>query len=242
MAAGPAGVAAAVERLSAELRSAGDPARAAHDQGYLKSEYEHLGVTVPAVRSIAKAFVRAERPDRDTVVSLVDQLWTGRVYDRRMLGVELVLATPKLWSTADLPWIEGLVRHSHTWALVDGLATITVGRIVAADAGSLDVLDQWVVADDFWVRRAAVLGLRDATKAGREWDRFERYADLLLDEREFFVRKALGWVAREVGRPHPELVSPWVRSNLGRMSGVTFREAVKYLPDGDELTAAWKAR
>jgi 3-methyladenine DNA glycosylase AlkD len=242
MAAGPAGVAAVAAGLTDQLRAAGDLARAAHDQGYLKSEYEHLGVAVPKVRSIAKAFVRGQQLDHATVVALVDELWTGAIYDRRGLGAELVLATPKLWSTADLPWIERLVRDSHTWALVDGLATIAVGRIVVADPAALDVLDRWVHADDFWVRRTAVLGLRDVAKAGREWARFERYADLLLDEREFFIRKALGWVAREVGRLHPELVSPWVRANLGRMSGVTFREAVKYLPDGAELTAAWKAR
>jgi hypothetical protein len=31
-----------------------------------------------------------------------------------------------------------------------------------------------------------------------------------------------------------------VRANLGRMSAVTIREAVKYLPDGPDLLAAWK--
>jgi 3-methyladenine DNA glycosylase AlkD len=93
-----------------------------------------------------------------------------------------------------------------------------------------------------WVRRTSVLGLRDLCRSGREWDRFERAADVLLAEREFFIRKALGWVSRETGRRHPELVSPWVRANLDRMNAVTIREAVKYLPDGDELLAAWKRR
>ena len=109
-------------------------------------------------------------------------------------------------------------------------------------AAALDVLEAWVHADDMWVRRTSVLGLRDLAKAGREWDRFERAADVLLDEREFFIRKALGWVSRETGRRHPELVSPWVRANLARMNPVTIREAVKYLPDGPELLALWRAR
>jgi 3-methyladenine DNA glycosylase AlkD len=102
------------------------------------------------------------------------------------------------------------------------------------------VLETWVGSDDMWVRRTSVLGLRDLCTAGREWERFERAADVLLAEREFFIRKALGWVSRETGRRHPELVSRWVRANLGRMSGVTIREAVKYLPDGPDLLAAWK--
>lgn len=237
-----AAVVAVAARLTDELRAIGDPARAESERAYLKSSYVHLGSSVPGVRSVAKAHVRASRPTHDELVALVDQLWDTDVYERRLLGVELIVATPKLWGTADLPWIEGLVRNCHTWALVDGLATIAVGRIAATDPAALDVLDRWVGSDDMWVRRTSVLGLRDLCKAGREWDRFERAADVLLAEREFFVRKALGWVSRETGRRHPELVSPWVRANLARMNAVTIREAVKYLPDGDELLADWRRR
>jgi 3-methyladenine DNA glycosylase AlkD len=86
-----------------------------------------------------------------------------------------------------------------------------------------------------------VLGLRGLLRDGHEFDRFERYADTLLTEREFFIRKVLGWVARDTGRHHPATVSAWVRANLAQMSGVTIREAVKYLPDGEELLTRWKA-
>lgn len=237
-----AGVAAAAARLTDELRALGDPARASSERAYLKSSYVHLGSSVPGVRSVAKAYVKAQRPSHDHLVALVDELWGSDVYERRLLGVELLAATPKLWGVGDLPWIERLLRNCHTWALVDGLATIVVGRIAAADPAALDVLDGWVGSDDMWVRRTSVLGLRDLCKVGREWDRFERSADVLLAEREFFIRKALGWVSRETGRRHPELVSRWVRANLTRMNAVTIREAVKYLPDGDELLAAWKSR
>jgi 3-methyladenine DNA glycosylase AlkD len=231
-----------VAALTDELRRAGNPARAETERAYLKSSYVHLGSSVPGVRSVAKAWVKSNRPTHDDVVALVDALWDTDVYERRLLGVELILATPKDWGVADLPWIEHLVRHCHTWALVDGLATTAVGRIAVADPAALDVLEAWVHSDDMWVRRTSVLGLRDLAKAGREWDRFERAADVLLDEREFFIRKALGWVSRETGRRHPELVSPWVRRNLARMNPVTIREAVKYLPDGPELLALWRAR
>lgn len=233
---------AIAERLTDELRQIGSPERAVSERAYLKSSYVHFGSSVPGVRSVAKAHVRSSRPTHDDVVALVDELWDTDVYERRLLGVELITATPKLWRAADLPWIERLLRNCHTWALVDGLATTAVGRIAATDPAAFDVLEAWVGSDDMWVRRTSVLGLRDLCRSGREWDRFERAADVLLAEREFFIRKALGWVSRETGRRHPELVSPWVRANLDRMNAVTIREAVKYLPDGDELLAAWKRR
>ena len=51
----------------------------------------------------------------------------------------------------------------------------------------------------------------------------------MLNEREFFIRKAIGWVLREVSKSHPNVVRAWVEPRLGQMSGVTRREALKYL-------------
>ena len=59
--------------------------------------------------------------------------------------------------------------------------------------------------------------------------RFTRYAGPMLAEREFFVRKAAGWVLRELSRRDPDWVAAWTRAHLAEMSGVTFREAVRHL-------------
>ncbi len=64
-----------------------------------------------------------------------------------------------------------------------------------------------------------------------DFDRFARYADAMLDEREFFMRKAIGWVLRETSKSRPELVYDWIRPRASPVSGVTLREAVKYLSD-----------
>ena len=65
----------------------------------------------------------------------------------------------------------------------------------------------------------------------RHWLRFVRYADALLDERELFLRKAIGWVLREVSKRSPRLVEEFVQERLGRLSGATLREAVRRLPE-----------
>ncbi len=56
------------------------------------------------------------------------------------------------------------------------------------------------------IRAAAnVFGVNTWTST-RIWSRFCTIADDLLDEREFFVRKAIGWVLREAGKRRPDLV------------------------------------
>ena len=63
-----------------------------------------------------------------------------------------------------------------------------------------------------------------------DFGRFGRYADGMLEENEFFVRKAIGWVLREVSKKRPEVVFDWIAPRADRASGVTMREGVKYLP------------
>jgi 3-methyladenine DNA glycosylase AlkD len=68
-------------------------------------------------------------------------------------------------------------------------------------------------------------------RGGGDCARFSRYAHSMLGQREFFIRKAIGWVLREVSKKRPQLVRDWLRPRRARLSGVTLREAVKYLPD-----------
>jgi 3-methyladenine DNA glycosylase AlkD len=55
----------------------------------------------------------------------------------------------------------------------------------------------------------------------------------MLEEREFFIRKAIGWVLRETGKRRPDLVTAWLEPRASRAAGLTVREAVKHLPDED---------
>jgi 3-methyladenine DNA glycosylase AlkD len=60
----------------------------------------------------------------------------------------------------------------------------------------------------------------------------------MLDEREFFIRKAIGWVLRETSKKRPDLVYHWVLPRASRTSGVTRREAVKHLSDQQRAAIA----
>ena len=93
-------------------------------------------------------------------------------------------------------------------------------------------LDRWAEDDDFWLRRSALLALLEALRrGGGDFPRFSRYADLMLEEKEFFIRKAIGWVLRDTARKRPDMVYEWLLPRAARASGVTLREAVKPLTD-----------
>ena len=63
-----------------------------------------------------------------------------------------------------------------------------------------------------------------------------------LPDTEFFVRKAIGWVLREVAPRHPREVSAWLRAHIDTISLVTLREPLRRLPDAAELRDLYDRR
>lgn len=223
------------DRLERAIAAVGTPERATKEKRYLKSDLTFLGATVWQIRAEVKAAVRAApAPDHDQLLALVEELWARPVFERRMAASVLLEMRTDLLSASDLARVERLLRESLTWALVDGLAVDVVGAVLAADPdGTVAVMDQWSTDEDFWIRRAALLAWLRPLRHGAGLDRFLSYADAMLDEKEFFIRKAIGWVLREVGKRRPEEVSSWLGPRTHRASGVTMREATKYLSGAD---------
>jgi 3-methyladenine DNA glycosylase AlkD len=226
---------ALANRLERALMAVGTPERAVQEKRYLKSDLTFLGATVWQIRAEVKAAARAvPELDHDRLLGWAEALWSRPVFERRMAATVLVELRTDLLSVDDLPFVERLLRESHTWALVDGLAVDVVGAILAADRErTARVLDRWSTDGDFWIRRTALLAWLQPLRNGVPLDRFLTYADAMLHEREFFIRKAIGWVLREVGKRRPTEVTAWLAPRTGRASGVTMREAVKYLANAD---------
>jgi 3-methyladenine DNA glycosylase AlkD len=235
-----------VEWIVRELHAAADERRAIAEKKYLKSDLDFLGVSMPAMRSVVKRFL-AQRPatSRVELTALARALWSAPVFERRAVAVELLIARDDLLTTHDMRLAERLIRGSKTWALVDPLAVAVAGGLVSRFPVEAATLDRWARDEDFWVRRAAILALLGPLRRGEgDFARFARYADGMLEETEFFIRKAIGWVLRETSKKRPDLVYDWLAPRAGRASGVTVREAVKYLSarQRDEVTRAYRSR
>ena len=232
-----------VGEINAELRLRGTPERAQHEKAYLKSTREHYGTSVPAIRSIAKAVGR-QHPniDHDDLVATVRALWSMPAHEDRMVAVELLEVYADRLGPADMALVEQMLRESGTWALVDSLAASVAGKLVEHQPELGEVLDRWSVDDDFWIRRSSLLALLVPLRRGDgDFERFARYADAMLEEKEFFIRKAIGWVLRDTARKRPAIVFTWLLPRAGRASGVTLREAVKPLSDQQREAIASQA-
>jgi 3-methyladenine DNA glycosylase AlkD len=219
--------------LGAALEARGEAGYAEGAKRYLKSDLDFYGTRMPLIRRTVRDF-RKERPDlsRPALLRLVKESWSRPVHEMRLAAILLLAGDVDRLRATDLGVVENMLRTSFTWAYVDPLAIDVGGGMWVAGTLSVGDLDRWANDDDFWIRRSSMLVLLKPAKAGNEKDfeRFARYADSMLEEKEFFIRKAIGWVLREVSKKDPEKVQAWVEPRLDQMSGVTRREAIKYLP------------
>jgi 3-methyladenine DNA glycosylase AlkD len=218
--------------IEASLRGLGTPERAVSEKAYLKSDLEFTGTPVPAVRATVRAWCRA-RPEltHGELIAVTEALWARPVHECRMAAVELLDANSRLLRPGDAALIERMLRTARTWALVDGLASNVMGALTERHPELTNVLDRWAGDDDFWIRRSAMLALLVPLRRGEgDFARFTGYADRMLEEKEFFIRKAIGWILRDTAKRRPELVTDWLEPRAHRASGVTMREAVKPLP------------
>jgi 3-methyladenine DNA glycosylase AlkD len=232
--------------METALRAAGTPERAEAQKRYLKSDFEHFGVRVPEIRRIIRAALAdADDLTHDELVELIDTLWSRPVLEMRMAAVEILNARPRSLETSDIELIEHMLRTAKTWALLDSLAAAGTAELLNRHPDEEEILDRWAGDDDFWIRRSALLvHLGPLRRGGGDWDRFCRYADGMLEEKEFFIRKAIGWILRDTARKRPDMVYEWILPRAHRASGVTIREVVKRLTreQAGEVMSAYQSR
>jgi 3-methyladenine DNA glycosylase AlkD len=216
-----------------QLAAQADPARAEGERAYLKDTHEHLGVAMAPGRKVALGWLRETGPDLDAVLAVAEVLWRSEIYEDRRAAVELLVARADLLGPEHLDRLEAMVRGGRTWALVDPLAHTAAGTVLTNHPEVAEArVSAWSCDEgSFWVRRLGVLSLSRPVRAGVvPFSTFVTVADRLLEEKEFFIRKAIGWVLREIGRDDPASVERFCRRRMSRLSGVTWREARKPLP------------
>jgi len=228
-------VAAELRAVHDALEAAGSEARAAGAKAYLKSNLAFIGADTPTVRRLGKALaVRVKAADDEPLRALVNALWRTRVHEMRAVAIALLELRVEALGADDLALLERLLRESQSWAYIDWLSTKVLSpMLLRVDAVRL-ALPRWAADGDFWIRRTALLTLMPPlVRRQVPFSAFAALAVPMLGEKEFFIRKAIGWVLRAVSKKDPATVAAFLRAHRADVSGLTMREGAKYLPARD---------
>jgi 3-methyladenine DNA glycosylase AlkD len=224
---------ALVDDVRARLRAAGDPAKAPAMQAYMKSALPYHGVASPQARVVFREVLAAHPlPDRQSWLATALTLWDEATHREEWYAALAVVRASRYAAYRDTLAL-GLYRHLVTtgawWDIVDDVAIHLVGPLLIEDPKSVaPVLREWASDDDRWLRRTAVIaqvGAKDRTDP----DLLSQVIEANLDDRDFFLRKAIGWALRQHARTDPDWVRAFVAAHDERISGLSRREALKHL-------------
>lgn len=197
---------------------------------YMRGQFVYLGVATQAHRAAVGPLIREFAPaDAAELRAAVDALWKKREREFQYVALGVLARWQAVMSVADVPWMLELVQQKSWWDTVDSLAK-TVGAVVRrSGAKGRQQMDRAVRHQDFWVRRIAMLhqlGWRGQTDTARLF----AYARLLAAEKEFFIRKAIGWALRDYAWHDWRAIQAFLDAEGERFSGLTRRESAKNIP------------
>lgn len=236
-----------LEAVRKGLTAAGDPAKAPEMQQYMKSAMPFHGVQRAQLRALCRElFASHPLPDRATFVATVLALWREATHrEERYVAIELTgdrrygeYQTPAL--VTDL--YEELVVTGAWWDLVDDIAIRRIGPILrAAPAEVTPLMRAWSTDDDLWKRRSAVI-CQIGSKEQTDRDLLTYVIDRTAADRDFFIRKAIGWALREYGKRAPTWVRAFVAHRESTLSELSQREALKHIEEGISPARRWAPR
>lgn len=217
-------------RAQEMLRRLADPAAAGPMAAYMKTRMPFYGVKKPqrnqVVRALEKEF---EIDDVETYRRVVARLWTLPHREEKYLAIQLAQTFPRLVGIGSIDLYERLIREGAWWDLVDDVAIRLVGRVWLENRDEVAPrMDRWIEDDDLWIRRAAIIA-QIRHKANTDHRRLFSYCRRRAFEKEFFIRKAIGWALREYSKTDPRRVSRFLNQNRDRLSGLSYREGAKVL-------------
>lgn len=214
------------------LAEAADHERAGPMQAYMKSALPYYGVPMPEVRRRVKRVLAEHRIDDAagwdaTIRELFDD-----ASHREERYAALTLAAHRFYrgfATAvdALDLYEHLIRTGAWWDLVDETSHRVGDVLVTHRATVTPIMLAWSRSDDFWIRRSSII-CQLGHKSDTDLDLLSAVIEANLDERDFFIRKAIGWALREVARLDAEWVHAFVVDHPS-LSPLSVREATKHI-------------
>lgn len=219
-----------VKFLRERFNALANPANAKPMAAYMKTDMPFYGIKkpdrMPVLRELDLLFPIESRAE---YASAIQSLWSQPHREEKYAAIHIAVKHKQFIVPAMLPLYRRLIIEGAWWDFVDEIAIRLVGPLVLNNRILLKVnLDQWIDDRNMWIRRSAII-CQNKHREQTDHRRLFAYCLSRADEKEFFIRKAIGWALREYAYAEPNRVRSFLKRHKSQLSGLTFREAAKHL-------------
>jgi len=226
-----------VRGLRTAFEARRDPVRAAGMSAYMRDQFPFLGIPGPERSALERTVFRTVGPLDESALALAARaLWALPEREYQYAACALLARNNKRLAPEFIAVARELVTTKSWWDTVDTLASHVVGGIIRHHREAQQEMDLWIESPDHWVARTALLHqlrFKGETDAARLF----RYCELRAADKEFFIRKAIGWALREYSKTDADAVRAFVAGHEATLSGLSKREALLWLNGGRRSAA-----
>ncbi|MBX9685573.1 MAG: DNA alkylation repair protein, partial [Candidatus Obscuribacterales bacterium] len=219
-----------IKLLETELQRLSDPKKAVEMAAYMKTDMPFYGVQKPDRLPLLKVMKNSFRPAsaseyRDTVLLL----WQQPHREEKYLAINYAELFEEHVCLESMDLYEQMIREGAWWDFVDAISINLVGHVYLKERKALkSLMNKWNKDKDMWIRRSSLLVHIHHKKETDEEQLFE-HCLRLAHEKEFFIRKAIGWALREHSKTNPRAVKKFLKDKRDLLSNLSYREAAKHL-------------
>jgi 3-methyladenine DNA glycosylase AlkD len=183
-----------------ELKSVADPK--------VRAKLSYFGVNVPKAYGISTPVLHAFARHIGKDQSLAEELWSSGIHEARILAT-LIGESEKITASQMERWVQDF----DSWDVVDAACCY----LYAGARPAWDKVHEWSSRSAEFEKRAAFslaayLSYKDKTAEDARFERFLSVVEREARDERNFVRKAVNWALRNIGKRNLRLNAAAIRS------------------------------
>ncbi len=217
-----------IDILKIEFKKNSNKLIATQQKAYMRNQFEFYGIKTPLRRKIQKPFLIKEYlPEKKDLEKIVKILWSQPERDFHLFSQELVEKYIKQFEKNDISLLEYMVTHNSWWDTVDFIAIKLIGEYFKIYPNQINkYVKKWIWSKNIWLQRSAIL-FQLNYKDHLDTVLLSNIINSLLDTKEFFINKAIGWSLRNYSKTNPQWVINF--TNKTNLSSLSKKEALRLI-------------
>jgi len=196
------------------------------------------GVPFPILRIIAAEIEKYIQKDSQNAKNLLNNIWgEGSFETKQIAGKSLEKFGPKNLKVC-LDFVSSVLPDLDNWANCDNLAMFGVEPIVYQNPELiLSLSEKWIKSNNKWIRRFGVVSLR-GYKRIQITDKVFEILDLVMEDKDKDIKKAVSWILREITKKNPDEVAKflmkWAKANPSKDTKWVIKDGMKKLSNNEQ--------
>ncbi|KAN0023750.1 hypothetical protein ACTFIV_008137 [Dictyostelium citrinum] len=225
-----------VSNLIKHFKNESDPKKAIAMKKYMRDQFPFLGLQSPDRKELMKSFV--EKHGRDYSDDDLLTIYNQPEREFKYVAIELAAwqqSSKKITLPASrIELYEKFAQSEPFWDTIDIISSKLIGGHFKEYPNQIkEYTDKWIESDSFWDRRICLLFQLTYKKNDINIELLFTFINKLLVNdnynKEFFIRKAIGWSLRQLSKTHHNRVFEYIELNRNNLSILSIREGSKYL-------------